>query len=78
MRRSKVGHLSFELARIALICSEYVQKYASKENVDDGAGDSNDSDEMSSVGSYDEDEEDFTKGTPFVHVRRAYASTCFA
>lgn len=37
---------------------EYVQKYASKENVDDGAGDSNDSDEMSSVGSYDEDEED--------------------
>ena len=33
-------------------------KYASKENVDDAGGDSNDSDELSSVGSYDEDEED--------------------
>lgn len=37
---------------------EYVTKYASKENVDDAGGDSNDSDEMSSVGSYDDDEED--------------------
>lgn len=39
-------------------CLEYVAKYASKENVDDAGGDSNDSDEMSSVGSYDDDDED--------------------
>ncbi|KAK5113228.1 Ubiquitin-conjugating enzyme E2 8 [Meristemomyces frigidus] len=37
---------------------EYVAKYATKENVDDAGDDSNDSDEMSSVGSLDEDEDD--------------------
>ncbi|KYG50224.1 hypothetical protein M433DRAFT_57604 [Acidomyces richmondensis BFW] len=37
---------------------EYVAKYASKENIDDAGNDSDGSDEMSSVGSFDEEEED--------------------
>ncbi|KAK4580043.1 ubiquitin-conjugating enzyme E2 H [Recurvomyces mirabilis] len=37
---------------------EYVAKYATRENVDDAGDDSNDSDEMSSVGSLDDDEDD--------------------
>ncbi|EGP87908.1 uncharacterized protein MYCGRDRAFT_70925 [Zymoseptoria tritici IPO323] len=37
---------------------EYVTKYASKDAADDAGGDSNDSDEMSSVGSYDDDDEE--------------------
>ncbi|KAF8533111.1 ubiquitin-conjugating enzyme [Trichophaea hybrida] len=37
---------------------EYVQKYATKDAVEDGEDDSNDEDEMSSVGSYDDDEDD--------------------
>lgn len=37
---------------------EYVQKYATKEAVDDGDEDSGEEDEMSSVGSYNDDEEE--------------------
>ncbi|KAF8243066.1 ubiquitin-conjugating enzyme h [Wilcoxina mikolae CBS 423.85] len=37
---------------------EYVQKYATKDAVEDGEDDSNDEDEMSSVGSYDDDDDD--------------------
>lgn len=33
--------------------AEYVQKYATKEAVDDGEDDSGEEDEMSSVGSFD-------------------------
>jgi ubiquitin-conjugating enzyme E2 H len=36
---------------------EYVQKYATKDAVEDGEDDSNEEDEMSSVGSYDDDDE---------------------
>lgn len=42
---------------------EYVTKYASKESVDDAGNDSNDSDEMSSVGSFDDDDDDEPAGT---------------
>jgi len=37
---------------------EYVQKYATKDAVEDGEDDSNDEDEMSSAGSYDDDDDD--------------------
>jgi ubiquitin-conjugating enzyme E2 H len=40
-----------------------VAKYASKESVDEAGGDSNDSDEMSSVGSFDDDEDEEPAGT---------------
>ena len=46
-----------------LTVSEYVTKYATKENVDDAGADSDESDEMSSVGSFDEDEDDEPAGT---------------
>jgi ubiquitin-conjugating enzyme E2 H len=39
-----------------------VQKYASKESIDDGDKDSDDDDEMSSVGSYESGEEDEAAG----------------
>ncbi|KAK5701883.1 ubiquitin-conjugating enzyme E2 H [Elasticomyces elasticus] len=42
---------------------EYVAKYATKENVDDAGNDTDDSDEMSSVGSLDDDEDDEPAGT---------------
>lgn len=38
-------------------------KYATKENVDDAGQDSDDSDEMSSVGSYDEEDDEEPAGT---------------
>ena len=38
-------------------------KYATKENVDDAGNEDSDSDEMSSVGSFDEDEDDNPAGT---------------
>lgn len=38
--------------------AEYVAKYATKENIDDAGNDSDESDGMSSVGSFDEEEED--------------------
>ena len=38
-------------------------KYATKENVDDAGADTDDSDEMSSVGSYDEEEDEEPAGT---------------
>jgi ubiquitin-conjugating enzyme E2 H len=38
--------------------AEYVTKYATKENVDDAGADTDDSDEMSSVGSFDEEDEE--------------------
>lgn len=43
--------------------AEYVTKYATKEHVDDAGADTEDSDEMSSVGSYDEDEDEEPAGT---------------
>lgn len=43
--------------------AEYVAKYATKENVDDAGHEASDSDEMSSVGSFDEDEDDNPAGT---------------
>ncbi|KAM3415475.1 Ubiquitin-conjugating enzyme E2 8 [Cercospora zeina] len=42
---------------------KYVTKYATKESVDEAGGESNDSDEMSSVGSFDDDEDDEPAGT---------------
>ncbi|KAK3639115.1 ubiquitin-conjugating enzyme E2 H [Elasticomyces elasticus] len=42
---------------------EYVAKYATKEHVDDAGNDTDDSDEMSSVGSLDDDEDDEPAGT---------------
>ncbi|EME89518.1 uncharacterized protein MYCFIDRAFT_76860 [Pseudocercospora fijiensis CIRAD86] len=42
---------------------EYVTKYATKESVDEAGGESNDSDEMSSVGSFDSDDDDEPAGT---------------
>ena len=51
-------NVSQRLRTVSLQIAEYVQKYASKESVDDAGDNSNDSDEMSSVGSFDEDEED--------------------
>ncbi len=44
-------------------CVEYVAKYATKENVDDAGNDTDDSDEMSSVGSLNDDEDDEPVGT---------------
>jgi ubiquitin-conjugating enzyme E2 H len=38
--------------------AEYVAKYATKEQVDEAGEQSDDSDEMSSVGSYGDDDED--------------------
>ncbi len=43
--------------------AEYVTKYATKESVDEAGNDSDDSDEMSSVGSFDDDEDDEPAGT---------------
>ncbi|KAK5166998.1 ubiquitin-conjugating enzyme E2 H [Saxophila tyrrhenica] len=37
---------------------EYVTKYATREQIDDAGNDTDDSDEMSSVGSFDDDEDD--------------------
>ena len=42
---------------------EYVAKYATKENVDDAGNEDSDSDEMSSVGSFDSNDEDEPAGT---------------
>ncbi|KAK0274730.1 ubiquitin-conjugating enzyme E2 H [Friedmanniomyces endolithicus] len=42
---------------------EYIAKYATKENVDDAGNETDDSDEMSSVGSVDDDEDDEPVGT---------------
>lgn len=42
--------------------TEYVQKYASKDSVDEGDKDSDDDDEMSSVGSYDSADDDEAAG----------------
>lgn len=48
----------------AHVCrTEYVSKYATKEHVDDAGHDTDESDEMSSVGSYDEDEDEEPAGT---------------
>jgi hypothetical protein len=46
------------LGRIVLMMgiADYVQKYATKDAVEDGEDDSNEEDEMSSVGSYDDEE----------------------
>lgn len=54
MSRSRV----FSGCLLADTAAEYVGKYATKENVDDAGNDTDDSDEMSSVGSFDEEEED--------------------
>ena len=43
-------------------CSEYVAKYATKEQVDEAGNDSDDSDEMSSVGTLDEDDDEEPAG----------------
>lgn len=43
--------------------AEYVSRYATKELLDDAGADADESDEMSSVGSYDEDELDEPVGT---------------
>jgi ubiquitin-conjugating enzyme E2 H len=40
-----------------------VSKYATKENVDDAGADSEDSDEMSSVGSFDDEDDEEPAGT---------------
>ncbi|KAM0723726.1 hypothetical protein Q7P37_000716 [Cladosporium fusiforme] len=42
----------------AFLFSEYVAKYATKEEVDQAGENSDDSDEMSSVGSYNDDDDD--------------------
>ena len=46
-----------------LMYLEYVSRYATKELLDDAGADADESDEMSSVGSYDEDELDEPVGT---------------
>lgn len=38
--------------------AEYVSKYATKEQMEEAGADTDESDDMSSVGSYDEQEED--------------------
>jgi ubiquitin-conjugating enzyme E2 H len=40
-----------------------VSKYATKENVDDAGADTEDSDEMSSVGSFDDEDDEEPAGT---------------
>lgn len=40
-----------------------MSKYATKENVDDAGADSEDSDEMSSVGSFDDEDDEEPAGT---------------
>ena len=47
----------------ALNLAEYVGKYATKENVDEAGVDEEDSDEMSSVGSFDDEDDDQPVGT---------------
>ncbi|KAK3700922.1 ubiquitin-conjugating enzyme E2 H [Vermiconidia calcicola] len=42
---------------------DYVSKYATRENVDDAGADTEDSDDMSSVGSYDEEDDEEPAGT---------------
>ena len=42
---------------------EYVTKYATREHIDDAGADTEDSDEMSSVGSYDDEEDEEPAGT---------------
>jgi ubiquitin-conjugating enzyme E2 H len=44
--------------RANYVTAEYVAKYATKEQVDEAGEQSDDSDEMSSVGSYGDDDED--------------------
>ena len=46
-----------------LISTEYVSRYATREHIEDAGGDTDESDEMSSVGSYDEQEDDEPAGT---------------
>jgi hypothetical protein len=43
-------------------CSEYVQKYATKDAADEAGEDDESEDEMSSVGSYAEDEDEEPAG----------------
>lgn len=43
---------------LTALFAEYVAKYATKEQVDEAGEQSDDSDEMSSVGSYGDDDED--------------------
>jgi ubiquitin-conjugating enzyme E2 H len=43
---------------LTISITEYVAKYATKEQVDEAGEQSDDSDEMSSVGSYGDDDED--------------------
>lgn len=40
-----------------------MSKYATKENVDDAGADTEDSDEMSSVGSFDDEDDEEPAGT---------------
>lgn len=64
MPKSKVRILVILMSTIHINgWTEYVTKYASKESVDDAGNDSNDSDEMSSVGSFDDDDDDEPAGT---------------
>lgn len=49
--------------RLANVRAEYVAKYATRENVDDAGAEASDSDDLSSVGSFGEDDDDEPAGT---------------
>lgn len=62
MAGQEAGILSSNITKRASMLTnsiaEYVAKYATKEQVDEAGEQSDDSDEMSSVGSYGDDDED--------------------
>ena len=63
MLRSKVSQYSVEIPQyLRLRPAEYVAKYASKEAADEAGVESDDDDDMSSVGSFGDDEDEQPAG----------------
>ena len=63
MLRSKVSQYLVEIPRhLRLRQTEYVAKYASKEAADEAGVESDDDDDMSSVGSFGDDEDEQPAG----------------
>lgn len=63
MLRSRVRHLQVWVWYISLTGLEYVIKYASKEAADEAGADTEDDDDMSSVGSFGDEEDEEPAGT---------------
>jgi hypothetical protein len=58
MRRLRVGYVLASERAILISTQEYVSKYATKDAADEAGAESDDDDDMSSVGSYGDDDEE--------------------